>query len=278
MGELDPRTLHTFSITSTEPPLVFIKPTDLDRWHALIDQSNSGNLWTFQVLVSGDNNISPPELYCFVPPGAIAQSTENFGLLVQDASGNATFDSRIRPLAIVDGGTSIPPTVPCNGGTPTSTTTGLDYTVDADAIGLDFDFTSHNSGTFNSNTLTTSVSRSNLMFAAPSLTQAVYSRLKQAEASETFESTGSVTGTTEFMSTVLWWVLYRNAFRLSSSSTFDSGWNTWLSGINYTESAVTNVWRGSGSTNTSVGEAPYTDQTINLTSNAYLMADASKYE
>lgn len=382
---VDPRTLHTYSITSTEPPLIFIKPTDTARWHALIGQDNVGDVWTLKVLVSGANDINAPEIYAFVPPSAIATPTETHGLLVQDASSNATFDSRLRPLAIIDGGLGDTLTNPANGGTPISlayiggetvtpgtsgslggtnvvsgastiplvdasslpnsgtlllrgylhgngpeeiigdleneiswtgksgnTLTGVtgvtsNFLGDYDAFyGSDyasigsyvryfpylspptpdddpgFDFQSGNSSTFVSEDLTTTVTKSNLMFAAPSLGQSVQSVWQQSYLDYIRSTTtGSITSRTQIYSNSIWWVLYRNAFRLSGSAAnkkLDLGWNAWLAGLLHTESVQSSSWRGGGATNGSGGEAPYLDVTINTDANAYLIADASKYQ
>ncbi len=373
-NSLNDRAVFEYTIESLDTPLVFIKPEDTSRWHALIKQENtSGNTWVFQVLVSGPNNIPPPQLYCFATAEAVEASSETHGMVVKKNNGTTTFDSRLKPLVLVDGGSSVAPSLPSNDGvssdlsylaseshitqdvhpgastihitstaslpnagsavlhgynrdpgtlngitgtkrnniqwtgkTPTSLTgvTGVtsgfvysystyygwsnNYVVrdkayitpsDNEFISSSFDFKSHEAQTYNSSALQTSVARENLMFAAPSLAQSVASKWSQTYFDYIITSwyNGSILSRSQVYKNMFWWVMYREAFRINSN-TFDKGWNTWLSGLLYSEEAKTSTWRGSGATNTTVGEAPYVDKTINLQDNAYLLADASKYE
>ena len=96
---LNARVAHTFSITTSGDPMAFIKPTDTSRWHALISQTSSGDVHTFKILVSGEDNIEPPSIYCFVGAEHLSTS-ETVGLLVRKPDGSKTFDSRLRPLSI----------------------------------------------------------------------------------------------------------------------------------------------------------------------------------
>ncbi len=374
LNKLNPRTLFKYTIESSESPLVFLKPQDVNRWHAVIDQQNTtGNTWLFNVLVSGLNNIAAPELYCFTPAAAIAASSETHGMIVKTAT-NTAFDSRLRPLVLIDGGSLTPPALPANGGTsfnkayvpseshitstvnigattininstsnlPTSgsavihgynhdgavkdrinnpeivrntiswtgktstTLTGVsgvssrfvyDYNAafgtnysntivrdiayitppDSEINSPIFDFKSHNAATYTSSTLATSVARSNLMFAAPSLSQSVQTKWVQLYYNYVYTySSQTILYQSQMYTNILWWVMYRNAFRLGAT-TFDSGWNAWQSGLLYSESAIGSSWLGGGQLNTSVGDAPYADKTINLQANTFLIADASKY-
>ena len=263
---LDGRVVHTYTITSSGTPVAFIKPADYSRWHAVIKQSVSGTTWTFQIMISGTSTSNPPELYCFVNADDVPSSSETYGMLVFKADGTSkTFDSRRQPLAITGGGTAIAPTDPtASSGTP-GVTTGHSWNYATN----DHDFRSSGRYTAYSNS---SINVSNTMFACPSITQAVYKR--QMEGYK--QSCGYATGCQDHWSTAAWWVMYRSAFRLRSGS-FDAGWTGYSSGYAFSSTFENGNWLGGGGGGYSTGTMPYTAKTINLQSNAYIVADSSRY-
>ena len=263
---LDGRVIHIYTITCTGTPVAFIKPADYSRWHAIIKQSVSSTTWTFQVMISGTSTSNPPELYCFVNADDIPTPSETHGLLVFKSDGSTkTFDSRKQPLAITGGGTAVSPSDPTNtSGTPGTTSGhGWNYATN------DHDFRSSNRYTEYSNS---AINTSDTMFSCPSIAQACYKR--QAHG---YKECCFLWWCQDHYSTAAWWVMYRQAFRLRTGK-FDSGWTGYAAGYSFSSSWESGGWFGGGGGSYSSGSMPYTAKTINLQSNAYIIADSSRYD
>jgi len=268
-NSLDGRVLHTYTVTCSGTPVAFIKPVDYDRWHGIVKQSVSNTTWTFEVIISGTSTSNPPVLYCFVNADDIpVPSGETHGMIVFKSDGSSkTFDSRRQPLAITGGGTAVAPSDPTNtSGTPgTSTGHSWNYATN------DHDFRSSNRYNANSDS---SVNVSNAMFSCPSLAQAVYKRQMHGHK----RSCGQYgCCCQDHYSTAAWWVMYRSAFRLRNGN-FDAGWTVYVSGYSFSSVAEDGGWFGGGGGSWSSGSMPYTAKTINLQSNAYIIADSSRYD
>ena len=111
------------------------------------------------------------------------------------------------------------------------------------------------------------------MFAAPSLAQATYKRQMHGHK----RSCGCCgCCCQDHNSTAAWWVMYRNTFRLRSGY-IDAGWTNYAAGYSFSSSYESGGWFGGGGGSYSSGSMPYTAKTINLTSNAYIIADATRY-
>ena len=265
---LDGRVIFTYTINTSATPLVFIKPSDYNRWHAVLTQSVSGSTWTFDVIASGTSTSNAPELYCFVNANSTSGTSSTHGLIVWKADGTTrTFDSRYNPLAISDGGTIIPPIYPTDGSGLPTTTSGHPWNYATN----DHDFrstTRYNSQSINGVTYT------NLMFSAPSLAQAVYKR--QMEGYKCSNKPYPQSGCQAHWSTAMWWVMYRNTFRIRNGY-FDAGWTNYVAGYSFSSNHESGGWFGGGGGSYSTGSMPYTAKTINLTSNAFMIADATRY-
>ena len=266
---LDGRIIFTYTITTPATPLVFIKPNDYNRWHAMLTKSHVGNNWTFDVIVSGTSSSNPPELYCFVNANNSSGSSDTYGLIVWKSDGvTRTFDSRYNPLAISSGGTIIPPTDPTDTAGLPGVTTGHPWNYATN----DHDFRS--TTRYNSQAISNGGSYTNLMFAAPSLAQAVYKR--QMEGYKCSSNPFWEGGCQSHWSTAMWWVMYRNTFRIRNGY-FDAGWTNFVAGYAFSSSYESGGWFGGGGGSYSTGTMPYTAKTINLTSNAFMIADSSRY-
>ena len=266
---LDGRVVHTYTITCSGTPVAFIKPADYDRWHAVIKQSVSSTTWTFQVMISGTSTSNPPELYCFDNADDIpVPSGETHGMLVFKADGTSkTFDSRRQPLAITGGGTAVAPSDPTNSSGTPGTSSGHSWNYATN----DHDFRSSNRYTAVTNS---AVNTSTAMFSCPSLAQAVYKRQMHGYK----ESCGCCGfGCQDHYSTASWWVMYRSAFRLRSGN-FDAGWTNYAAGFAFSSNYESGGWFGGGGGSYSTGTMPYTAKTINLQSNAFIIADSSRYD
>ena len=264
---LDGRVIFTYTFSSSATPLVFIKPSDYSRWHGMLTQSKSGSTWTYDVIVSGTSTSSAPVLYCFVNAANVPASSDTHGAVIYKADGTTkTFDSRLNPLAVSGGGSISPPTDATDGSGLPTTTSGHPWNYNSN----DHDFRS----TTRYNSSAISGTYSNLMFSAPSLAQAVYKR--QAEGYKCSDKPWPESGCQEHWSTAMWWVMYRNTFRIRSGY-FDAGWTSYVAGYAFSSTYESGGWFGGGGGGYSTGSMPYTAKTINLTSNAFMITDATRY-
>jgi hypothetical protein len=312
---IEGRCIHTYTFTSAGEPLVFIRPDNYNLWHSVIQQSQNGSTWTFKVLQSGTTS-QPPEIHVFVRPSQLPHSTETKGLQVFLDDGTPAFDSRLKPLAIADGGVSQPPSDPTNGtGLPGSTgDIGASHMVygangcwgvtrwyqgTMAAWGgtgngntpLDHDFSCSNR--YLSNALSTTSTYSNLMFAAPSLAQSVQQRVirgyKEDEdmgywctscacywGSNCVSFCGSYVDSIQRHFSTASWWVMYRNAFRLRSGYLDSGWGTYDAGYSYNATWEDHGWAGSGGI-VNTGTLPYTPKTINLQDNAYLIADVTRY-
>jgi hypothetical protein len=265
---LDGRVIHYYTITCTGTPIVFIKPNDYSRWYGVIKQSVSGTTWSIDVIVSGTSTSNPPDLYCFVNADDAPASSENYGMQVFKSNGTTkTFDSRRQPLAITGGGNVIAPTDPTNGsGLPTHTT-GHPWNTATN----DHDFRCSNQyNQYND----TNINTTNTMFSCPSLAQAVYKR--RMDGFKRSRSGYPLFQTQDHYSTAQWFGMYRSAFRLRTNY-FDAGWAVYAAGYSFSSVFESGGWLGGGGGSYSSGTMPYDPKTINLQTNAYIIADSSRY-
>ena len=263
---LDGRVICYYTITCTGTPVAFIKPNDYSRWHGLVKQSVSGTTWTFHVMSSGTSTSNTPDVYCFVNAHNIPSSSETYGMQVFKADGTTkTFDSRKQPLAITGGGNAVSPTDPTNStGLP-----GVTNNAPWNSATLDHDFRSSSQYTAYSDS---NVNTTNTMFSCPSLAQAVYSRVING-----YKISDGYPSDQEHWSTAWWWVMYRAAFRLRSGN-FDSGWTSYEAGYWFNSRYDSGGWFNGGGGGYTEGNRPYDNKTINLQSNAYIIADSSRYD
>jgi hypothetical protein len=267
-NSLDGRVIHYYTITCSGTPVAFIKPTDYARWHGIIKQSVSGTTWSFDVMISGTSTSNPPEIYCFVNADDVPSTSETHGMIVFKSDGTTkTFDSRVQPLAITGGANAVAPSDPTNSSGLPGTSTGHSWNYSSN----DHDFKCTNR--YNEYT-DSNINTSNTMFSCPSLAQAVYKRQQHGYK----ESCGFLgCCCQDHHSTAAWWVMYRSAFRLRTNK-FDAGWSVYAAGYSFSSSFESGGWFGGGGGSYSTGSMPYTAKTINLQSNAYIIADSSRYD
>jgi hypothetical protein len=229
------------------------------------------------------------------------------------ATGSATlptFDSRLKPLVVVSGGSITSPATPVSTGSPTDsgTFTGIYYDQGvkrwywsgnsfggSQAPGStqnDWDFRS--AGFSTSSNITAGLTQGNLMFAAPSLTQAV--QMRSIRGYSEYELWGwyitwngwiptyhsILEGIQRQQSVATWWVMYLNAFKITGSS-FKSGWATYDGGFEYSadwDAGAVGFWPwddDDDAGSVSYGSIPYDPKTINRKSNMYIITDVTKY-
>lgn len=257
-----------YTVSCPVPPVPFFTmPTNDYYGIAGITETSSGN-WRIRIIRSGTSS-TYPEVYVFADPRAVS-SADTFGMQVFRDDGTAAFDSRRNPLAIT-GGTSV--SHPSN---PRSSIPGLGARYCSSGNG-------HGGFTPDSENGPYSVGY------MPAKPMVHYSSLAQAERQASyydkqedcsgFDVYGACLGyatTDEFWST--YWAFYRGGIRRSVNS-FYGGWiavngGCWWS--TYSDSSFIGIGTGSDSGNG--GSSPYSNDTVNLSSTAVIIGDASRYD
>lgn len=282
-SRLDGRTIITYEVLfPLAAPLVFLKPSNVDEFAGVIRIYKSGtpgtteymNYWRIDVMMTGIYPQGPyPELFCFTRAEVSPIEDINYGLQVFKSDGiTKAFDSRARPLSILDGSLQVPPTDPTNGPSVPRYDEGYVY-AHGDSVN-DHDFRS--TTRYSSYSLSSSTDFTDLMYCCTSSAQATYTRTKQG-----YRKSGNIFRTKKYYSTALWWVMYRNLFRLQPGE-FQSGWGPLAANYYYSSVKRTSGLFGSGlfdgSSSWSQGSNPYEPKTINLLPNMYLVTNSKFYD
>lgn len=263
---LSGRHIHRYQIYSVYTPVFFIKPANYGVFHGIMQQWAVGNVWYVDVIQGGQFS-QPPAVYAFTLARGMNPSTETHGIATYLPNGQVAFDSRLKPMAIYAATSVIPPAIPCDGGQPTESGQ-YDYAY-YDTV-LDHDFRCNN--TFNAYSLGTSSSYTNLMFSAPSVAQAVYTRIKRG-----FKRSYGDYGSQDHWSTAAWWAMYHSGYRLQFGQ-IQAGWCVFAAGYAFSAYYEDGSWLGlGGGSSENYGSRPYADKTINLTQNTIIVVDASSY-
>lgn len=109
---LEGRHIHKYSVPSATAPLVFIKPSDTFRFYGLLREYAQGGSWHIEV-VQGGGDSAPPQVFAFLPPAEVVASGSDYGIAAYLADGSSeTFNSKKRPLAILETVQGEPPLYP----------------------------------------------------------------------------------------------------------------------------------------------------------------------
>lgn len=258
----------TYSVNCAVTPVPFFTMPTSDYYGIAGIKNTGGTAWEIRIIRSGTSS-TYPECYVFADPRAVT-ATDTYGMQVYRDDGTASFDSRRRPLAVT-GGTAVVHT-----SNPRSSIPGLSarYCSSGD---------NHGGFTPNSENGPYGVS------AMPSKPMFHYSSLAQAERQASYydkdeECTGiSYAGscigygtTDEFWSN--YWAFYRGGIRRNGASLY-AGWIVVGGGCwwtSYSDSDFVGIDVGGGGGNG--GRSPYSNETINLSSAAVIVGDASRYD
>lgn len=262
---LSGRFIHRYRSTLSDCPVFFIRPANYNYYHGIVQQFGSTGNWYVDIIQSGHTS-APPTVYAFVPPGSITAPAAGVGIKTQLANGRTAFDSRLLPLAIYDAKTVTPPQSPCDGGVP-KVEGGYSWNDNA----LDFNFKCDT--TYNSYPISTNNYTSNLMFTAPSVAQAVYTRQKNG-----YKNSSGYFSSQQHWSTAAWWAMYVNTYKIQNGE-LRAGWSVYAAGYWFSSTWEGVGWYDGGGSGGSVqnGDRPYTDKTINRTSNTVILAEATNY-
>ena len=266
--------VYRYTLTNSETPLIFIKPADTSKFYAVLTHFKSGNNWTYDVIGSGTSN-QPPTLYAFSALSGSSSSSDH-GILVQNSSGERTFDSRDKPLAIVDIVSAIPPAnAPDGGATSTSAVDPGWHDCDVNTgyrPPMEHNFNSNNS--HNDYSYSNSGHNSNYMFSAPSIAQSAWRKNGYHWHCDGCDHWYQANQYHEFWGDL--GVFYRQAYKLTSSQV-QAGWCSvkefWWGKAEKTSWAPwTSECDGSGSFG-----IPFSQKSINRVSNSVIIADATNY-
>jgi len=267
--------VYRYTLTNSETPLIFIKPADASKFYAVLTHFKSGNNWTYDVIGSGTTD-QPPTLYAFSALQTTStSSSETYGVMVKDSSGNRTFDSRDLPLAVVDIVSAIPPEHAPDGGITNTSNVDPGWnecTISSYRSAMEWDFTSEDS--HNDYSYSNSGHNSNYMFAAPSIAQAAYQRNAYH-----YHCDGCSNWSQADQHHYFWGnlgVFYRQAYKLTSTQV-QAGWCSmkeyWYGKAQKTSWAP---WTSECDGSQAFG-IPFSQKSINRVSNSVIIADATNY-
>lgn len=260
-----------YRITCKVIPVPFITAPNSQHKYAISRISKVNNTtWDIEVLKSGTAD-SFPEVYIFAEPSATV-SSDTHGMVVYRDDGSVSFDSRLRPLAIINS-LNVSQT-----SSPKGTVVG----------GLNGDGSSNASSTFlpdptfvNTYTVSTGLPTKPMFFFA-SLAQSVLT--SEAQRSERIFDILVLSKTRTYNS--VYWAQYRGVIRLPNASTIEAGWAVTRHNVMTNQVVQTGGIFGSignlfgifSTYNSSNGAPPYNTETLNTESVSFLMGDASRYD
>jgi hypothetical protein len=277
---------YTITLSNrTAVPVPFFTMPHLDWKYAIagvkgVNSGSSNKTWTIKIIRTNANSLSSymPEVYVFVEPQAISVS-EAYGFQVFNADGTVSFDSRARPLAVTNAVSVYQPANPLS----SSSVVTLSANSCAD---------------INNNAFTPVVRGIFLMgptASHPTKPMYHYNALAQTQREAAFSQfTESCTGISAYgvclgyesslsvLST--YWAFYRGGIgeiTTSGNGTFvKAGWIPCQAGCHYASSSSGDFLFifGPGSSASGGGTWPYSDETINLTPQTIIVADASRYD
>jgi len=203
--------------SNSPAPMCFIKPSSTGSsapYAAIVLVERYGVNWHIWILQT--YGYTAPQVYCFLPlkemTASAAASSDVYGLKTYNSAGDVTFNSSIRPLKVIGGGTATSPSLAHTG-------TSSGYSVNLSVNVSPLNFSTGVSGT----------AVSDMMYYCPSISHSCQEH--QANSSgDGFQAQGSNSFFYSWGRGDLWWCFYRGAFRLSSSSNLQSSYVTYASG------------------------------------------------
>jgi hypothetical protein len=218
--------------SSAPPPMCFIKPistgNNAPRCAIVLTEQDGAvnyrwNIWVLQERAgthSSPVSYTRPTLYCFSPHDAMTNSqrdvgTETLGVATFNSSGSKTYDSRLKPLKLV--GAGVANSAPSVARTNSKSNGWSPY------------FTVDTVTNYTFSTSSTESNASDLMFYAPSLAHCCQEHRENTDG-DGFQSQGYNSYFYAWARSDLWYCFYRNTFRFTSKTNFQSSYTIYASG------------------------------------------------
>ena len=208
----------TFGSNGAKPPMCFIKPSATGGsapYASIVLTERDGTNWHIWVLQT--YGASAPTLYCFSPINQISASTSGttYGLQTFNSSGETTFDSRLKPLRVIDSIVTTSPSLANTGSSDVGGNTNIDLSVNC---------------TPNSYTINNAPSNlADVIYYCPSLSHCCQDRRAHRE-DDGFQAAGNNSYFYAWARNDLWWTFYRGAYRVGANSKFQSSYEGYASG------------------------------------------------
>jgi hypothetical protein len=258
-----------YRVTCNVTPVPFFTMPNSSDFYSIgrISQVDS-TTWDIEVVKSGAAT-DYPEIYIFSDPRG-ATSSETHGMIVYRDDSTPSFDSRLRPLAITHSFNITQPSAP-----RVSIAGGLSarYCESTPAQGDFFLPTEVNS-------VAVSQMPDKPMFFYASLAQAEKEDAKYESDEDAFFGIFGFLYADYYEWWSTYWAFYRGAVRKPSSTEIQAGWLTINHDCNWAyrkDSGGFFGFLGGGGSRTG-GIQPYSNETINLSSTSFLIANASRYD
>lgn len=269
------------AMVANTAPIAFIRPAAAyyNWFYAIVTQTFSSvtpGMWTIVVMSSSPSKIyatvafEKPSVYCFTSPDYATIANDSYGLVVKNAEGKTTFDSRGMPLAVADTIFAKHPAYVNNTGYyyyyEGVNTWDTRYTLYGD-LATTSRYTSLN-------TLASSgIVDTNKMFAFTSVAQHVF-RWRITS----WKNSCGLISCQRHDSTAIWWTLSRGVVSVNGTSV-KYGWGLFATGYSYSFYAEDGGWGGGGGGSYTSGTMPFVPKMINNTQDSIcIIADASLYD
>lgn len=245
-----------------------------------VDSGTSDKTWSITILKTGGLTTDDPmpEVYVFVDPTAVSVSGD-YGFQVFNADGTVSFDSRARPLVVSSAVSMEQPANPVNSVNFVALTAtqcgGIDNNNFAPTEATEYNFGD------------TSAQHAKPMYHYNALpqTQREATFYQYSESCTGVSVYGNCIGYDSYLSnTSTYWAFYRGGIgsRTTSGTTtsFKAGWIPVIAGCYWSSQSggAFLVVGGPGGSTSSGGAWPYSDETINLTAQTVIVANASRYD
>jgi hypothetical protein len=208
----------TFGSNGSKPPMCFIKPSSTGSsapYAAIVLTKQIGSNWEIWVLQT--YNTTAPILYCFSPIDQISASTSGttYGLQTFNSSGDTTFDSRLKPLRVIDSIITTSPSLANTGSSNVGGETNINLSVNSTPN----DYTINNAPS----------NLSDVIYYCPSLSHCCQDRRAHRE-DDGFQAAGNNSYFYAWARDDIWWTFYRGAYRIGANSKFQSSYEGYASG------------------------------------------------
>lgn len=209
----------TFPSNGAKPPMCFIKPGvvgDTAPYASIILTKKEGSSWEIWVLQSQVSSPIAPILYCFSPLDQVsAITTDTHGLKTFNIGGQPTFDSRMKPLKVLDSQPTTSPVLANTGSSDVGGNTNIDLSVNV----APREYSINNAPP----------DPSDIIYYCPSIAHCCQD--KRAQRSDSgFQAAGYNSYFYAWARNDLWWSYYRAAYRIGSGNKFHSSYAAYASG------------------------------------------------